>query len=285
MKLILLGTGTSHGIPVVGCGCKRCCSVDPRDRRLRSSLYIEGREGGRVVIDTGPEFRLQALAAGLTGLDAILLTHSHADHLHGLDDVRPLSRNRPIPVYGNEQTIRELEERFSYIFHPVQIGGGLPQIECRRVSAPFGAGGLRFTPVPVKHGNLDILGWAIREVSAKGGPKDGAKGGHGEESCRPGNPLAVYLTDTSAIPDESLPLVKNPGVLIIGALRQRPHPTHFNFDEALEAALRMGAKRIYLTHICHDYTHEEISAYCGNFLKNHDGVSAAPAWDGLELEL
>ncbi|MDR0389638.1 MAG: MBL fold metallo-hydrolase, partial [Spirochaetaceae bacterium] len=158
MKLIVLGSGTSHGIPVVGCRCPRCCSADARDRRFRSSLYIEGRGGERVVIDTGPEFRLQALAANLTGLDAILLTHSHADHLHGLDDVRPFSRDRPIPVYGNAPTIRELKERFAYIFHPVQTGGGLPQIECYSAGAFVLVGGLRFTPVPVKHGNLDILG-------------------------------------------------------------------------------------------------------------------------------
>jgi phosphoribosyl 1,2-cyclic phosphate phosphodiesterase len=238
-----------------------------------------------VVIDTGPEFRLQAVAAGLTGLDAILLTHSHADHLHGLDDVRPLSRDKPIPVYGNDQTISELEERFSYIFHPAQIGGGIPQIECCRIREPLRVGGLHFTPVPVRHGNLDILGWAIREVSVKDGGKNGARSGAKDDvNDEPGQALAVYLTDTSAIPDDSIPLVKNPGVLIIGALRMRPHPTHFNFDGALEAALRIGARRIYLTHICHDYTHEEISAYCGEFLKNHAGVSAAPAWDGLELE-
>jgi phosphoribosyl 1,2-cyclic phosphate phosphodiesterase len=182
--------------------------------------------------------------------------------------VRPLSHDRPVPVYGNAPTISELKERFSYIFHPAQIGGGLPQIECHSVSGPVSAGGLRFTPVPVKHGNLDILGWAIAE--------DGT------------GPQAVYLTDTSAIPAAAFPLIKNPGVLIIGALRRRPHPTHFNFDQALEAALNMGARSIYLTHICHDYTHEEIISYCENFLKSRGAdpaIRAGPAWDGLKLEI
>jgi phosphoribosyl 1,2-cyclic phosphate phosphodiesterase len=145
---------------------------------------------------------------------------------------------------------------------------------------------LRFTPVPVKHGKLNILGWAIRETRAKNsGPRGGVRGSEGKE---PEQPLAVYLTDTSAIPADSLPLIQNPEVLIIGALRLRPHPTHFNFDQALEAALSIGARRVYLTHICHDLSHEEISVYCGNFLKSRgaeSNIQAGPAWDGLELEL
>ncbi|MDR3249375.1 MAG: MBL fold metallo-hydrolase [Treponema sp.] len=272
MKLIILGSGTSHGVPMLGCDCPVCHSADPRDQRLRASLYIRGDRGEEVVIDTGPEFRLQALRAGINRLDAVFLTHSHADHVHGLDDVRPLSRDKPLPVYGNQGTINDVLERFSYVFKETQQGGGKPQLLPQAVSAPVAIGGLTFSPIPVKHGALDILGWRLDEAPSNGTPSNTTAAAS-----------AVYLTDTSAIPDSSWPLIGRPKVLIIGGLRTRPHETHFTFSQALDAAAQAQAGQTYLTHICHDYGHQEIEAYCRGE-ENNTGP-AGPAYDGLELSL
>jgi phosphoribosyl 1,2-cyclic phosphate phosphodiesterase len=268
MKLTILGSGTSHGVPMLGCACPVCCSEDPRDKRLRASLYIQGGQGERALIDTGPEFRLQAIQAGIKRLDALFLTHPHADHIHGMDDVRPLSREKPLPVYGNGGTIRELRERFSYVFQETQRGGGKPRILPEEVSRPLRIGGLSFSPVPVKHGNLDILGWKIEE--------DGVSGGG-----------ALYLTDTSEIPESSRPLTVRPEILIIGGLRQRPHETHFSFEQALDEAVKMGARHTWLTHICHEHSHREIADYCRHYRerKGLSGITMEPAYDGLELRL
>jgi phosphoribosyl 1,2-cyclic phosphate phosphodiesterase len=272
MKLTILGSGTSHGVPMVGCSCPVCRSEDPRDRRLRASLYIEGREGERALVDTGPEFRLQAIQAGINRLDALFLTHAHADHIHGMDDVRPLSRERPLPVYGNGETIRELRERFSYVFRETQQGGGKPRLLPEEISGPVQVGGLTFTPIPVKHGNLDIFGWKIEEA---GNPGPG------------GGQCALYLTDTSEIPESSRPLIGRPEILIIDGLRRRPHETHFNFEQALDTAVEMGARRTWLTHICHDYPHREIEKYCRTYReeKGLAGLTMEPAYDGLEISL
>ena len=273
MKLRILGSGTSHGVPVIGCGCGVCGSEDPKDKRMRSSLYIEGSGGEAAVIDTGPEFRLQAIGAGIRRLDAIFLTHAHADHLHGLDDVRPLSKEKPVPVYGNRGAMEELRERFSYAFKITQRGGGKPQIIPVEAMAPVVIGKLRFSPVPVKHGALDILGWRIDENPGESG----------------GNPRGgvVYLTDTSAIPEDASSLIGSPEILVIGGLRKRPHETHFNFEQALNAAMDMRARRTYLTHICHDFSHREINGYCRDFMEKRSlpEIEMAPAYDGLELSV
>lgn len=263
MHIRFLGTGTSDGVPVIGCDCDVCRSENSRDRRLRSSLWIQGNHGESVIIDTGPEFRLQALRAGIKKIDAILITHSHADHVHGLDDVRPLSFKSPIPIFGNFQTIEDLKERFSYIFRETQKGGGKPRIELTPVSDLFTIDGLEIIPIPVKHGELDIYGWKIVE--------DGRS--------------IVYLTDTSKIPAESEPLIGKPNVLVIDALRKNNHSTHFNFDEAIEAALKTGAEMVYLIHMAHNFFHEEITHYCNNILreKNIGQISIEPAFDGLSL--
>jgi phosphoribosyl 1,2-cyclic phosphate phosphodiesterase len=264
MKLVVLGSGTSHGVPVVGCDCSVCRSMDPHDNRTRSSLYIEGDGGERLIIDTGPEFRIQALRAGITRLDAVFLTHAHADHVHGLDDLRSLSYEKEIPVYGNARTLEELRERFSYVFKETQRGGGKPRINLQTVSEPVRLGSLTLTPLPVKHGALDVLGWKISEADDI--------------------PSVVYLTDTSEIPAPTLAAVAAPEVLIIGALRIRPHQTHLNFPQALSAGLGMGARRVYLTHICHDLSHRDIEDYCRNFRKDGGGsVFLGPAYDGLEI--
>ena len=266
MKLTILGSGTSQGIPVPGCDCHVCCSTDPRDKRMRSSLYVEGRNGEAVVIDTGPEFRLQALAAGIKKLDAVLLTHAHADHVHGLDDLRPLCHGGPMPVYGNSQTICEIMERFSYVFKKTQKGGGKPRVHPIEVSGRVNAGDLSFTPIPLKHGLLDILGWRIEEAGTQG--------------------AAVYLTDASGISETSIAIIGEPQILIINGLRTRAHETHFTFEEALNWAKKLRAQRTFLTHICHDYTHKQIEEYCRNFMeKNELAATAIPAWDSLVLKI
>jgi phosphoribosyl 1,2-cyclic phosphate phosphodiesterase len=263
MKLVVLGSGTSHGIPVVGCSCPVCRSPDHRDRRMRASLYIEGDGGERAVIDAGPEFRLQTVRAGVTRLDLLLLTHAHADHIHGLDDVRPLTREHPLPVYGNEATLEELRTRFSYIFRETQRGGGKPRILLRTAHEPVHAGSLSFIPLPVKHGILDILGWKITE----------------------GKKTAVYLTDTNAIPVPSRAMIGKPEILIIDGLRERSHETHFSFAEALDAAAETGARRVYLTHLTHEHSHREIEEYCRAFTekKGLRPIPMEPAWDGLTI--
>jgi phosphoribosyl 1,2-cyclic phosphate phosphodiesterase len=236
---------------------------------MRASLYIQGRAGERIVIDTGPEFRLQAIRAGITRLDAVLLTHAHADHLHGLDDIRPLSYQSPLPVYGNETTIREMKERFSYVFKETQRGGGKPRILPGVISGPLQIGHISLIPVPVKHGMLDILGWKIRE--------DPPGSGLGE---------AVYLTDTSSIPASSLDLIRCPGVFIVGAIRVRPHETHFSIGEALDTAAAVEASRVYITHISHEHSHREIEDLCVAYRETHGlmHIPMGPAYDGLELE-
>jgi len=276
MKIIVLGSGTSHGIPVVGCSCPVCTSNEIKDKRMRSSVYIEGAGGERALIDAGPEFRLQALRAGISGLDAIFLTHSHADHIHGLDDVRPLNREKPLPVYGNKKTIAEMLERFSYIFGATaQRGGGKPNLSPQVVGGPVRIGGLTFTPVPVKHGILDILGWEVEE----------------------GSTSFLYLTDTSAIPSSSLEQLRSSNgksrrAVIIGGLRVRPHETHFTFKDAMNAAIGLGATEVYLTHLCHEHSHAEVEGLCQRFMERQrdsgrslEGVAIHPAWDGLEIVL
>lgn len=257
MRVRFLGTGTSHGVPVIGCPCRVCASADPRDRRYRSSILIEGREAA-VLVDSGPEFRLQALEARITRLDGLLLTHAHADHLHGLDDVRPLSKGAPLRIYGNGPTLRELKDRFSYAFRETQAGGGKPRLELLEAESgrPLEIGGLVFVPVLIYHGKLPVLGWRIGDFA--------------------------YLTDCSRIPEESFGLLEGVRTLAIDALRPMPHPTHFSLDGALEAARRIGARRTWLTHICHDASQEELEALCA---ERGADLCARPAWDGLEIEV
>jgi phosphoribosyl 1,2-cyclic phosphate phosphodiesterase len=234
---------------------------------MRASLYVEGAGGERAVIDTGPEFRLQALRAGIRRLDGVFLTHAHADHVHGLDDVRALTWEKPLRVYGNRATMGEVKERFSYAFRETQRGGGKPRLILVETGGPVSLGGLKFTPLPVKHGGLDILGWRIDEAAGPG--------------------PAVYFTDISEIPPASRNTARRPEVLIIDGLRSRPHETHLSFEQALTAAVEMGARRVFLTHICHDYRHEDINEYCRSFINERglSGISMEAAWDGLQISL
>lgn len=248
-----LGTGTSHGVPMIGCRCGTCRSADPRDRRSRPSILFELEGGARVLVDTTPDLRSQALACDLDRVDAILFTHCHADHVMGLDEVRRFNvlQGATIPCYGDARSLGELRRTFAYIFDGADEGGGIPRIQLNPVDGPLVIAGERFTPVPVWHGTRGILGYRVRDFA--------------------------YLTDCSGIPDGSWALLDGVETLAIDALRHRPHPTHFTVDEAVAASRRIGARQTWLTHICHDLPH----AATNNALPA--GVELA--YDGLRIEI
>jgi phosphoribosyl 1,2-cyclic phosphate phosphodiesterase len=271
MRVILLGTGTSHGVPAIGCDCAVCRSDDPRDRRTRPSIVIEFEPGaaGRatpppgaaayardvrsILVDTSTDLRAQALAYGIRRVDAILFTHSHADHVFGLDEVRRYNsmQRSAIGCYGDAQTIGDLRRMFGYIFDPPkEQAGGIPQLRLFRVAGPFAFGDAEVVPVPLWHGRRLILGFRIGAFA--------------------------YLTDCNAIPDESWPLIAGVRTVVLDALRERPHPTHFSVREALAVVERLAPERAYFTHICHDLPH---AATCARL---PDGVDLA--YDGLVLD-
>ena len=253
-RVTFLGTGTSHGVPMIGCACATCQSTDPRDSRLRPSVYLEVADGPSVLIDTSTDLRQQALVRGVTRVDAILFTHSHADHVMGLDEVRRFNmlQKSAIPAYADARTAADLRRTFSYVFDPAdQKGGGVPQIALFRIGGPFTLGELEIVPVPLLHGHRPVLGFRIGDFA--------------------------YLTDCSRIPDESWPLLEGVRVMVLDALRDRPHPTHFSVAEALEVVSRLRPERTYFTHICHDLPH---AATCARLPA---GVELA--YDGLVLEV
>ncbi|MFN2443972.1 MAG: MBL fold metallo-hydrolase [Vicinamibacterales bacterium] len=236
-RVTFLGTGTSHGVPMIGCTCAVCRSSDPRDCRLRPSVVLQMDEGPTVLIDTGTDLRQQALTYGVVRVDAVLYTHSHADHVMGLDEIRRFNtvRGGPIPAFADERTAAEIRRTFSYVFEPpAQPGGGIPQLDLRIIDGAFDLGPLRVIPVPVWHGPQPILGFRFGEFA--------------------------YLTDCSAIPDASWLLLRGTDVLVIDALRHRPHPTHFSLSEAVQAAERLRPRQTWFTHIAHDLPHAATNA-------------------------
>ncbi len=286
--MILMGTGTSHGIPVIGCNCKVCTSKDPHDVRNRCSAYLY--EPASVVIDTGPEFRIQALRFGIRHIDAVLITHSHADHLNGLDDIRVFSHTESVdpfptknthatagkgkPVFANANTIADIKNRFDYIFTPVKEGGGKPKldlIDCSAYGAenPIAMNGLEIVPVPLLHGTLKDSGWLLTESGADGSRHS-----------------IAYLTDCSCVPEQSVRIVQeHSGILehlVIDGLRVKPHSTHFSFEQAIAVAARLRPRHTWLTHMTHDMSHEEIKSYIHTVLKPEFDVE--PAYDGMVLE-
>ena len=255
MKLLLLGTGTSHGIPVIGCNCPVCNSTDKRDKRLRASALFTTAAGTNILIDVGPDFRMQALDHKINKLDMVLLTHSHADHLHGLDDLRVFScdmwkkpenpgalaqYNAPaIPIYTNEATIRDLTYRFSYFFVPVKEGGGHARVELKEAKNPFVIDEVTITPVPMMHGHLETVGWLFTTTGTDGSKKS-----------------IAYLTDCNFISDQAFELIRSAAgleqggtieELIIDGLRIKPHSTHFSILEAMQAANKIGVKNMRIT--------------------------------------
>ncbi|MEO8678979.1 MAG: MBL fold metallo-hydrolase [Vicinamibacterales bacterium] len=222
---------------MIGCSCAVCRSEDPRDKRSRPSIYIEVEQGPSILIDTSTDLRQQALTFGVPRVDAILFTHSHADHIMGLDDVRRFNQMQKavIPAYADERTVAALKRAFFYIFDAgTEKGGGLPQITLEAIAAPFAVGGVRVQPVPLMHGSRPIFGYRFGNFA--------------------------YLTDCNRIPDDTWPLLAGVDTLILDALRHRPHPTHFNVAEALQVVERIKPRQTYFTHICHDLPHVATNA-------------------------
>jgi phosphoribosyl 1,2-cyclic phosphate phosphodiesterase len=244
MRVRFLGTGTSHGIPVIGCTCPVCTSGSPGNQRTRPSILVEAGER-RVVVDTAPEFRLQALAAGLTTLDAVLFTHAHADHIFGLDDVRIFTwrTQRPMPLYGTPDTLATIRQRFLYAFEEGQEGGGKPRLDLLPVAplgVPFEVAGLCVTPLEVRHGRLPVTAFRVRE--------------------RGGGPALAYATDCNAIVPDTLAALRGLDLLILDALGKNRHPTHFSLDEAVAVARDLAPRRTLFTHVSHSLDHEATNA-------------------------
>ncbi|MBI4886946.1 MAG: MBL fold metallo-hydrolase [Acidobacteria bacterium] len=252
-RITFLGTGTSSGVPAIGCACAVCRSTDPRDRRLRPSIYVEVPGRAALLVDTSPDLRQQALAYGVTRVDAVLFTHTHADHILGLDEIRRFNamQQGAIPCYATPAAWDDLRRTFHYVFDGVpRLGGGVPKIEAHVIDGAFDVAGVRVVPVPLLHGTTPILGFRF--------------GGF------------AYLTDCSAIPDASWPLVAGVDTLVIDGLRDKKHSTHFTVGEAIEAIARIAPRRAYLTHMAHDLGHAETNA------RLPAGVELA--YDGLVLD-
>jgi phosphoribosyl 1,2-cyclic phosphate phosphodiesterase len=251
LTLTVLGSGTSVGVPTIGCHCPVCTSSDPRDKRLRPSVLIR-YQGRSVLIDSGPDFRQQALRANIERIDAILFTHSHADHIMGLDDVRPFNfhQKEPIPIYGSLETLAVIQRVFEYVFDSNESQSSRPKIVPHVIKGdPIPLFGVDFVPIPLFHGEGNCLGFLF---------------GRG-----------AYLTDHSEIPEASKAKLRSLDFLFLDALRHRPHPTHSTVQRSLEIVEELQPRRAYFTHICHDLAHEREEQR----LPPHVRL----AYDGLEI--
>ena len=253
MKVTFLGTGTSTGIPLIGCQCATCHSSDPRDKRLRTSVWLE-TQSMSVVIDAGIDFRQQALSWKISTVDAVLYTHHHVDHIFGLDDLRPINfiQNKTISIYATSLTLEHLQRIYPYVFDGQNYPSDIPKIKYHTFEdRSFEVGSLPVLPIPVYHGDLLIHGFRIGNFA--------------------------YLTDVNHIPLESYPLLEKLEVLVLGALRERPHPTHFTLEQALSEARKIGARKTYLVHMSHELSHHQLQERLPSEIQ--------PAFDGLQLEL
>ena len=251
--VLVLGTGTSHGVPMIGCECATCRSSDPRDKRTRASILIRNRDGTAVLVDTTPDLRIQALTHGVKRVDAIVYTHSHADHIMGLDEVRRFNvlQKAAIPCYGDARTLGDLRRIYAYVFDSDAPHGGIPQVVTAQIAGDFCVGRATFVPVPLMHGSRQIYGYRIGAFA--------------------------YLTDCSAIPEGSWERLRGLDTLILDALRPRPHPTHLSVGQALEVVERLRPRRALFTHMCHDLPHAETCA------RLPAGVELA--YDGLAFDI
>jgi phosphoribosyl 1,2-cyclic phosphate phosphodiesterase len=247
-RLTVLGSGTSMGVPTIGCDCAVCRSSDSHDRRTRPSVLLEYNEKV-VLIDTTPDFREQAIREQIRKIDAVLYTHTHADHILGIDDLRPLSFHRPekIPLYAQPEAAEFLRNMFSYIFDAEYKYGGLAQVELKTINGIVELFGARFEPIKVIHGDTEIIGYRFGS--------------------------AAYLTDFSEIPEESFAQLSDLDILFLDALRHKPHPTHSTVDNSLRIVERVKPRRAFFTHICHDLPHEATNAALPPHVRlSHDGM-------------
>ena len=250
-EITLLGTGTSNGIPVIGCDCAVCRSTDPRDRRTRTSALVRLGELN-LLIDTATELRSQAIANGVRRVDAVLMTHAHADHTGGFDDLRRFNelQGQHIPVYANPHTSSMLRERYAYTFTDMfPFYGGKPDLILHEIAGPFDLFGHEIIPVPVLHGRLPITGFRFGDLA--------------------------YVTDAKDIPSSSLDLLHDLDVLVLNGLRERSHPTHLNFSEAVEVVRLVRPRRAYLVHLSHETSHVDAEKLLP------DGIEVA--WDGMAI--
>src|SRR3984893_12949822 len=256
IKVTVLGSGTSMGVPSLACHCRVCTSKDPHDNRLRPSLLLS-RNGQNVVIDTTPDFRQQALRAGLDRLDAILLTHAHADHILGFDDIRPFNirQKSSLPVYSTEETFRVIRRAFAYVFDDAPTQSTIPSVDLHVVNGPFELMGIPIVPVPLLHGDLEVLGFRFGR--------------------------AAYLTDFSSLPESSAALLTDLDDLIIDALRDIPHPMHQTVEQALALVEKLKPRRAWFTHIAHDLAHAETNDRLRKLGLRHVQL----AYDGLQFDV
>ena len=256
MTFTFLGTGTSHGIPMIGCSCNVCTSSETKNKRRRCSLYVVAA-GKHLVFDTPPDFRDQVLSFGVERVDAVFLTHPHADHIFGFDDVRRFSdlQKSHIPVYGSPETMRQMRVKFDYVDKASHSFGGVPRVRFMDQTEPVEVGDVLVTPLPVRHGEDRIHGFLVEG--------DGKRLG--------------YIPDCSEIPAETLLLLENMDTMILDGLRPETHPTHFSIGESIAMLSRIGAKQSFITHLTHNSEHHELQARLG------DAVTVP--WDGLEIEL
>lgn len=252
MRVTFLGTGTSHGVPMIGCDCPVCTSSNPYNKRTRSSVLIEV-DGINILVDTGPEMRIQALRENIRNVDAIVYTHAHADHLFGLDDVRRFNdiSDKPMPCYGSVRTLDCIRRAFAYVFQTTQIGGGKPQLDLVEVDGPFEVMGVQITPIPIFHGALSIFGYRIGDFG--------------------------YLTDCSRIPESSEELLQDLDTLVLGVIRHEPHETHFCVSEALAIVQKLKPRRAFFTHIAHRLDHDQTNRALP--------PDVQLAYDGLKIDL
>lgn len=250
MRITVLGSGTSHGVPVIGCTCAVCRSDNPRNKRFRPSILVEN-EGRCILVDTTPDLRAQALTFDVRRIDAVLITHTHADHIFGLDELRCFNalQGAPIPVYGTPDVLDDIQRIFRYIFVPTQYGGGKPNLLLEPVPSRWTLFGMQMQAIPVLHGRLPVTAYRFDNFA--------------------------YVTDVSSIPPESMERLRGLDVLILDTVHPPPHPTHFGLAEALQVVQELRPRRTYFTHLSHHYDHEATNA------RLPDGVELA--YDGLRL--
>lgn len=256
MRVTFLGTGTSYGVPMPGCDCTTCRSPDPRDQRFRTALWVEAA-GVSLLIDTPPDLRSQCLAHRISRIDAALMTHAHADHVFGFDDLRAYTNRmaEPMPVWASAGTAETLRRIFDYLDRPPIPGTSLARISLRVAEGPFEFRGLRLTPLPAEHGRADMIGWKIEHE---------------------GRSFAA-IPDCKSLPPKTIALCHGVDLVAIDALRIRPHPTHMNFDEAIAALRKIAARRSLVIHLCHEVSHAQAERLLP------EGM--APAYDGLQIDL
>ncbi|MDC7247119.1 MAG: MBL fold metallo-hydrolase [Sphaerochaetaceae bacterium] len=251
MEITFLGTGTSHGVPKIGCSCRVCTSTDSKNNRYRSSIHIR-QDDLSLVIDTGPEFRLQMLRSHITRLDGVFYTHNHADHINGIDDLRVFSETSPLTVYGPSDVIDDLHHRFSYAIGTNPFKGGIPQLNTVIVPQEgVTVGNLRVIPIELIHGCRKVFGYRIGDFA--------------------------YLSDCKVIPEHSYEKLQGVKTVVIDALRYREHPTHMNVDQAVASSLIIGAETVYLTHMSHELEHETLERELPGHIH--------PAYDGLKINV